>query len=98
MSINKIIACLCFIAVLPLPYSYYMLLRPIACLGLIFLLVKDWKRLADEDKAICIVIAILFNPFMAIHFSKIIWSVIDIVSGIYLLSKYQVKKPESEQS
>jgi hypothetical protein len=88
---NKILSYLCFIAILPLPYSYYMLLRPIVCLGLIFLLVKDWNNITSENKAICIVIAVLFNPFSAIYLSKLVWIPIDLLSGFYLLKKYELK-------
>ena len=88
---NKLIAVLLFLAVLPLPYAYYTALRPLVCLGLIFLLVNDWKELDDTNKAICIVIAIVFNPFAPIYLSKAIWGLIDIASGIYLFSTYPKK-------
>ncbi len=88
---NKIIAYICFVAILPLPYTYYILLRPAVCLGMIFLLVRDGKRLSNDNKAICIVIAVLFNPFFAIYLSKFVWIPIDLLSGFYLLRKYELR-------
>ena len=80
-----------FIAVLPLPYAYYLLLRPLICLGMIYLLVRDWAYLDQNTKAILIVIAVLFNPFSAIFLSKLIWIPIDLACGYYLLKKYKPK-------
>ncbi len=87
---NKIIAYACFIAILPLPYVYYILLRPLVALGIVYLLVKDWKFLTSDSKAICIVIAILFNPISAIFFPKLVWVIIDIIVGMYFLNKYPI--------
>ena len=88
---NKILAALLFVAVLPLPYAYYEILRVAVCLGVIYLLVKEWPLLEGQTKGALIVIAVLFNPFSPIYLSKIIWMIIDIVAGVYLL---QLKKPK----
>jgi hypothetical protein len=87
---NKLIAALLLLAILPLPYAYYTLLRPIVCLGLIFLLIKDWQNLLPHNKAICVVIAVMFNPFSPIYLSKFVWVAIDLASALYLL-KYETK-------
>lgn len=86
---NKVIAALLFIAVLPLPYAYYEFLRVAVCLGIIYLIIKGWALLDGQAKGVLIVIAILFNPFSAIYLSKFIWVVIDVIAGVYLL---QLKK------
>ena len=82
---NKILAALLFLAVLPLPYVYYEILRVAVCLGVIFTLVKEWPLLEGQTKGALIVIAVLFNPFSPIYLSKIIWVVIDIITGVYLI-------------
>ena len=86
---NKILATLLFIAVLPLPYVYYEFLRVAVCLGAIYLVIRGWSLLDSPQRAVLIVIAILFNPFSPIYLSKIIWGIIDIAAGIYLI---QLKK------
>jgi hypothetical protein len=88
---NKILAALLFVAVLPLPYAYYEILRVAVCLGVLYMLVKEWPLLEGQTKGVFIVIAVLFNPFSPIYLSKIIWMIIDIVAGVYLL---QLKKPK----
>lgn len=82
---NKILATLLFLAVLPLPYAYYEILRVAVCLGVIYMLFKEWPLLDGQTKGAFIVIAVLFNPFSPIYLSKIIWVVIDIITGVYLL-------------
>jgi hypothetical protein len=82
---NKILAALLFVAVLPLPYAYYEILRVAVCLGVLYMLVKEWLLLEGQTKGVLIVIAVLFNPFSPIYLSKIIWMIIDIIAGVYLL-------------
>ncbi|CAN4276803.1 hypothetical protein MCEMSEM29_01930 [Methylophilaceae bacterium] len=82
---NKILAALLLLAVLPLPYAYYEILRVAVCLGVLYMLVKEWPLLDGQTKGAFIVIAILFNPFSPIYLSKIIWIIIDIIAGVYLL-------------
>ena len=83
---NKLLATLLFLAVLPLPYGYYEILRVAVCLGIIFMLISSWSTLDSATKAILIVIALLFNPFSPIYLSKMVWVVIDFIAGIYLMS------------
>ncbi|MBU3580775.1 hypothetical protein ICN19_01950 [Polynucleobacter sp. AP-Capit-er-40B-B4] len=91
MKINfpQALAVLILIAVLPLPYGYYLLLRPVVCLGLIYLLIRDWKQLSQNTKAITIVIAVLFNPFAAVFLSKLVWVPIDLACSYFLFKKYK---------
>ena len=83
---NKLLATLLFLAVLPLPYGYYEILRVAVCLGIIFMLISTWAILDTATKAILIVIALLFNPFSPIYLSKMVWVVIDLVVGFYMLN------------
>ena len=82
---NKILAALLFLAVLPLPYAYYEILRVAVSLGVLYMLVKEWPLLDGKTKGVFIVIGVLFNPFSPIYLSKVIWVVIDIIAGVYLL-------------
>ncbi len=88
---NKILAALLFLAVLPLPYAYYEILRVAVCLGVIYVLVKEWPLLEGQTKGAFMVIAVLFNPFSPIYLSKIIWVVIDIITGVYLI-RFKIDK------
>jgi hypothetical protein len=55
------------------------------------MLVKEWPLLEGQTKGALIIIAVLFNPFSPIYLSKIIWMIVDIIAGVYLL---QLKKPK----
>lgn len=83
---NKLLALFIFIAVLQLPYGYYEVLRFVVCLGVVFIVAKEWNSLDTTTKVILVVIAILFNPFSPIYLSKMIWLVIDLITGQYLLN------------
>ena len=90
----KILAFLVLIAVFPLPYSYYEILRIVVCLGVVFIVVKEWNSLDTTTRAVLAVIAILFNPFSPIYLSKMIWVVIDLIVGLYMLN---LKLPEGNK-
>ena len=83
---TKILATALFLAMLPLPYGYYEILRVVVCLGVVFIVVKEWNSLDTTTKAILTVIAILFNPFSPIYLSKMVWVLIDLVVGLYLIN------------
>jgi hypothetical protein len=88
VRLHKLLAYAIFIAILPLPYGFYFLLRPLVCLGVIYLLVKNWKNIDEKTKAILIVIGILFNPIATIYLSKLVWIPIDFICGYYFLKRY----------
>ena len=83
---NKLLGVLLLIGVFPLPYDYYIYLRTVIMLGTLYLLVRDWKESDSQTKGVLIVITVLFNSLSPIYLTKMIWIVIDIVSGLYLLN------------
>ena len=80
-----IAAAFLFIGVLPLPYGYYMLLRFIACGVFAWAAYITFERNEDVLPWVFIILAIVFNPIIKIHFPKEIWSVVDFGSGLFLL-------------
>ena len=88
---NRLLAVLLFIAILPMPYSYYLYLRIAVMLGIIYLLVSNWKIENDKTKAILIVIGILFNPFTPFYITKWVWIIIDFIAGMYLWTYLKIK-------
>ncbi|CAC9438335.1 DUF6804 family protein [bacterium endosymbiont of Bathymodiolus sp. 5 South] len=73
------------IGVFPLPYGYYMLLRFIACGVFAWAAYIAFERNEDILPWVFIVLAIIFNPILKIHFPKEMWVVIDFFSGIFLI-------------
>jgi hypothetical protein len=74
-----------FVGVLPLPYGYYMLLRLIACGVFAWAAYIAFERKDDVLPWVFIVLAIVFNPIIKIHFPKEFWVALDIGSAIFIL-------------
>jgi hypothetical protein len=73
------------LGIMPWPYGYYMLLRLVACGVFSWAAYISLKRSGDVLPWVFIVLAIVFNPIIKIHFPKEIWVVIDFCSGILLI-------------
>ena len=76
-----IVAMLSVLALAPMPYSYYMFLKiaVTACAGTIsYLKFKSGGR--DVLVWIFIALAMLFNPFIPLHFMKEIWMCLNIIA------------------
>ena len=79
------------LAVFPLPYGYYIVLRIIVtiCASLIaYGVYKSSGNITPSALLFC-VIAILFNPLVPIHFSKAIWMPIDLISATIFYLNYR---------
>lgn len=90
--VSKVSAAMLLIAILPLPYGYYMLLRWLVSLSAIFL---AWVANELGKKywlSLMAIIALLFNPLIPIHLSKGTWTVIDLIVAIlFFLSIKKIK-------
>lgn len=67
------------------PYDFFVLLRFIVCASTAYL---AWLALNDnQEKFIWTygIIAVLFNPFLPLHFSRGAWVVFDIITAIFLV-------------
>ena len=77
-----IVSALSLIALLPMPYGYYIFLR-IAVTGLggitAYLRYTSGKR--DWMLWSFVAVAILFNPFIPIHLTKEIWMVFNVMTA-----------------
>lgn len=86
MTQNNILAIALFIAVgaLPIPsYSYYVLLRIVACISFILIAINLVER--DSFWFLgCLVFGFLFNPIFPIHMTKEAWVVIDVLAALFL--------------
>lgn len=81
------------IALVPLPYGYYTLLRIVVC-GATSLLaynelntsgaVSMWGLLMGG-------VALLFNPIVPIHFSREIWAPIDILAAVAIFIHWRAR-------
>ena len=79
---NKITGILLIIGALPLPIEYYDFLR-------IFVSIMAALNLFRGGTYLFIPILVLFNPILPIYlYSKILWVIIDILSGIVFLGAF----------
>jgi len=87
----------CFVAVLPLPISYYTFLRVIVFIASGIAVYHFGKQKEYHSIIIFGVILVLFNPIIPVHFYlKSIWIPIDIVTGILFLLLIFIRKKVKE--
>ncbi len=80
-----IAAALLFLGVLPLPYGYYTLLRMVAFGVFAWAAFIAFERRGSVLPWVFVLLAILFNPIITIHFPKELWAVLDLCSGALLI-------------
>jgi len=81
-NLNKIVAGLLLIALLPLPYFYYQLLRIVVT---VVAAIYAYKFYEDNQMAKVItfgVIVLIWNPIFPIYMDKSAWMIIDIVGAV----------------
>ncbi len=71
------------IALAPLPYAYYMVLRVVVCAAAAFLTVIDYERAGRVSGwALALFgLAILFNPIVRVHLTREIWMAANLLSA-----------------
>ena len=91
------VAVLSLIALLPMPYGYYTLLRICVsiCGGLTAYIDYNAGR-KDIWVWLCIAVAIIFNPIVPVHLSREIWSVLNVlVAGMFGYLAYTAFKKKT---
>jgi hypothetical protein len=71
-----------FIALGDLPYSYYQLLRFFICGVGAYGAYLAYQQKRNGWTWILGIIAVLFNPFMKVYFSKEAWQIADLIGGL----------------
>ncbi|QEC68744.1 hypothetical protein FRZ67_16055 [Panacibacter ginsenosidivorans] len=74
-----------FGCLMPMPYSYYQIMRWVVCIGFAAFAYTEYKAQKIYIAVPCIAIAILFNPIAPIHFTKPTWKPIDITIACLLI-------------
>lgn len=78
---------MCAIALAPLPYGYYTLLRLVVCVasGVI-----AWTRLSVAPGnlwgVVFVGLALLFNPLIPVHLSRDFWAFLDVGAAVLFLA------------
>jgi hypothetical protein len=71
------------IALFPLPYGYYTLLRVVVCLAAIVIAADSHnKPNAGAWPLAFIALAIIFNPIIPLHLGRTVWLPVDIAAAL----------------
>ena len=82
------------LALAPLPYGYYTLLRIVVCGAAALLAFNDFKRFGSVSFWVLLMggIALLFNPIIPIHLSREVWAPINILTALALFIYWRARK------
>ena len=75
-------AAMMLIAIVPLPYGYYQLLRLVVAVCGLWIAYVAWQ---DRKVAWALVIGVtilVFNPLIPIHFDRQTWSVLNVIGAL----------------
>jgi len=95
---SKVSAIMLLIAILPLPYGYYILLRWIVCISATF---SVWVANELGNKSwlfLMVLIALLFNPIVPVHLDKGTWVIIDFIVAILFFASINKIKQKVENN
>lgn len=75
------------IALMPLPYGYYILLRWLVCAAALWAVYVDWEvsgKSVSTWTILMAVVAVLFNPIAPIFMDRAVWAFVDVgVAGMF---------------
>ncbi len=74
------------------PYGFFTLLRFIVFASSAYVAWMAYEGQREKWVWIFGFLAVLFNPFIIIHFNREIWSVIDLIVGIFMIVSVFVLK------
>ncbi len=78
-----IVASVCLLlALLPMPYGYYQLLRLIVC-GVSIWAAISTSKTNQTLTVLYVLVALLYNPIFIIHFDRSVWGVINIITALF---------------
>lgn len=84
-QIKIILAIALLICLAPMPYGYYTLIRYVVTIVFGLMAYNYFERKRKELYVICLVIALLFQPFMKLPLGREIWNVVDIIVAAFLI-------------
>lgn len=86
--ISLVLAGLLVLCLTNMPYGYYELIRYITTVFFAWMALQAKKQNNDNLLFVYVAIAILFQPFLKIALSKVIWNVIDLLVAGWLTYQY----------
>jgi hypothetical protein len=96
--IKIVLAILLFLCLLDMPYGYYQFVRFVALIGFAILAYKANEKNKKTEMIVYGGLALLFQPFFKIALGRLIWNIVDIIVGIFLIGSIFInncKEPKS---
>lgn len=82
-------AALSLLALIDMPYGYYMFLRLVVCLSAAAIAVSTW-RTATLWAAAFATLALLFNPIFRVHLDRETWQPINVVAAVLYIAHWSL--------
>lgn len=84
-------------ALVPMPYAYFIFLRVIVCGAAVIIAFKQFNRDGGLSPAMLLMVgvAVLFNPIMPIHLSRLVWAPIDILTAATFVVHWKMNGSKS---
>ena len=86
----------CAIAILNLPYGFYMILRCVATGAAIYLLMTARLRLLDLQVFALIVVILIFNAVWKVHLGRELWRIVDGVTAVFYFWTFATLKNKND--
>ena len=67
------------------PYGFFTLLRFVVFASIAYIAWMAYEQKKEKWVWVFGFLAVLFNPFIIIHLNREIWSVIDLIVGIFMI-------------
>ncbi|MFA6099171.1 MAG: DUF6804 family protein [Patescibacteria group bacterium] len=94
-----IAAAFLFVALIDgLPYGLFTLLRFVVFTSSMYVAWMAYETKKEKWIWIFGFLAVLFNPFIVIHFNREVWSVIDLIVGVFMVISIFIFKWEGKQN
>lgn len=74
------------------PYGFFTLLRFVVFASTAYITWVAYEQKKEKWVWIFGFLAVLFNPFIVIHFNRELWSVIDFIAGVFLIASIFIFK------
>lgn len=84
-SIKIVLAILLFLCLMNMPYGFYEFVRVASLLGFSLLAYNSYKSNHMNLVIVYIGLALLFQPFFKVALGRLMWNIIDVVVGVFLV-------------
>lgn len=91
-GIKIVLAVAFFLCLLKMPYGYYELVRFAALVGFGILAYYEHKKNNMTLVVVFTALALLFQPFFKIALGRMVWNIVDVVVGLFLLISLIIKR------